>query len=323
MCGSGGAQPADRPETVTPRDVGIGPPQSAAEKAIRAALEKPYTGQLENTPLRKVIGAIAETYQINVALDHRDLGGVGIDGDTPVSYAGNSSTLRSALKQILQELELVWVIQDETLLITTPYEVEDILVTRLYEVQDLVMVPRKKPLLWGPGGLDADFDTLQETITSTIAPDTWDEVGGPGSFQGGSFGGRYLLVVSQSESVHKQIADLFQSMRTVRPPAPAEEKPSDEKTTLHVYRLSADAAGKSDELTAVLKKIVEPESWQQPGVQLEAAADALIIRQTPAVHESIGELLQAMGALAPSLDYYDDGGRSRGFSGGSMGFGFQ
>ncbi len=31
------------------------------------------------------------------------------------------------------------------------------------------------------GGAQADFDTLIELITSTVKPDTWDEVGGPGS----------------------------------------------------------------------------------------------------------------------------------------------
>mgnify|MGYP007044806564 CR=1 FL=1 len=42
-----------------------------------------------------------------------------------------------------------------------------------------------QPLGFGPGGLgggaQADFDTLIELITATIAPDTWDDVGGEGS----------------------------------------------------------------------------------------------------------------------------------------------
>jgi hypothetical protein len=34
-----------------------------------------------------------------------------------------------------------------------------------------------------PGGNQADFDALIDLITATIAPQTWDEVGGPGSIQ--------------------------------------------------------------------------------------------------------------------------------------------
>lgn len=34
------------------------------------------------------------------------------------------------------------------------------------------------------GGVQADFDSLIELITSTIAPQSWDDVGGPGAIQG-------------------------------------------------------------------------------------------------------------------------------------------
>ncbi|QDU93565.1 hypothetical protein Pla8534_13450 [Lignipirellula cremea] len=67
------------------------------------------------------------------------------------------------------------------------------------------------------GGAVADFDPLMELITSTISPDSWDEVGGPGSldgFAGGVYadpagvmrrlvttdGGRSLL------EVHREVA---------------------------------------------------------------------------------------------------------------------
>jgi hypothetical protein len=36
----------------------------------------------------------------------------------------------------------------------------------------------------GGGGAQADFDTLIDLIVATIAPDTWDDVGGDGSIQG-------------------------------------------------------------------------------------------------------------------------------------------
>ena len=36
----------------------------------------------------------------------------------------------------------------------------------------------------GGGGQQADFDTLIELIQSTIAPDTWEEVGGEGAISG-------------------------------------------------------------------------------------------------------------------------------------------
>ncbi len=69
-----------------------------------------------------------------------------------------------------------------------------------------------------PGGLggasQADFDTLIDLITSTIAPQSWDTVGGPGSIEG--FPTNLSLVVSQTQDVHEQIADLLDQLRRLQ-----------------------------------------------------------------------------------------------------------
>jgi len=75
-----------------------------------------------------------------------------------------------------------------------------------------------QPLGSGPGGLgggvQADFDPLIELITTTIAPQSWDEVGGPGSVQG--FDTNLSLVVSQTQDVHEKIADLLEQLRRLQ-----------------------------------------------------------------------------------------------------------
>ncbi len=70
----------------------------------------------------------------------------------------------------------------------------------------------------GPGGLgggaEADFDSLIELITSTVKPTTWDEVGGPGSIA--QFETNLSLVVSQTQEVHEEIADLLDQLRRLQ-----------------------------------------------------------------------------------------------------------
>jgi general secretion pathway protein D len=70
----------------------------------------------------------------------------------------------------------------------------------------------------GPGGVGggsmADFDSLIELITTTVAPQTWDSVGGPGSIA--PFANNLSLVVSQTQEVHEQIADLLQQLRRLQ-----------------------------------------------------------------------------------------------------------
>ena len=69
-----------------------------------------------------------------------------------------------------------------------------------------------------PGGMGgatmADFDTLINLITTTIAPQTWETLGGPGSIEG--FPTNLSLVISQTQEVHEQIADLLDQLRRLQ-----------------------------------------------------------------------------------------------------------
>ncbi|QDU25291.1 Bacterial type II and III secretion system protein [Anatilimnocola aggregata] len=64
------------------------------------------------------------------------------------------------------------------------------------------------------GGVQADFDPLIELITSTIEPDSWQDVGGPGSVSG--FDTNLSLVVSQRQDIHERIADLLEQLRRLQ-----------------------------------------------------------------------------------------------------------
>jgi general secretion pathway protein D len=74
------------------------------------------------------------------------------------------------------------------------------------------------PGFMGPGGMgrgtQPDFDSLTELITSTIAPQSWNEVGGPGAVTG--YENNLSLVVSQTQEVHEQIADLLEQLRRLQ-----------------------------------------------------------------------------------------------------------
>ena len=72
---------------------------------------------------------------------------------------------------------------------------------------------------FGPGGLgggaQADFDSLIELITTTDrSPQSWDDVGGPGSIA--PFETNLSLVVSQTQEVHEEIADLLEQLRRLQ-----------------------------------------------------------------------------------------------------------
>lgn len=64
------------------------------------------------------------------------------------------------------------------------------------------------------GGIQADFDPLMDLIERTIAPDSWEELGGAGRMQ--EFESNLSLVIYQSQEVHEQIQDLLDQLRRLQ-----------------------------------------------------------------------------------------------------------
>ena len=78
---------------------------------------------------------------------------------------------------------------------------------------------RRRPMSGGPGGLggaaSADFDSLIDLIVSTVEHDSWMENGtGEGEIQ--PFPTNLSLVISQTQRVHEQIADLLEQLRRLQ-----------------------------------------------------------------------------------------------------------
>jgi general secretion pathway protein D len=64
------------------------------------------------------------------------------------------------------------------------------------------------------GGGQADFQSLIDLIQSTVAADTWNTVGGQGAIQ--PFTTNLSLVISQTQEVHEEIADLLEQLRRLQ-----------------------------------------------------------------------------------------------------------
>ena len=64
------------------------------------------------------------------------------------------------------------------------------------------------------GGAQADFMSLIELIQQTVQPQTWDAQGGPGAIK--QFETNLSLVISQTQEVHEEIADLLEQLRRLQ-----------------------------------------------------------------------------------------------------------
>ncbi len=188
-----------------------------SEKSIRLALEKTVEVKCTKTPLHEAVQSLEDQVGVELVLDLKALGDVGIEARTPLSYNIAGVKLRSALDLMLRELNLTWAIFRDVLLITSP-DANDVLIrTKVYDVADLPSFQSKK------GAGVVDYDSLIEAITSSVGHGRWDGVGGPGSIRAYDGTGIQVLVVSQTYDLHEQIASLLADIREIRGPWATEE----------------------------------------------------------------------------------------------------
>ena len=190
------------------------PQPSPNEKKILAALEQPTECDFTETPLADVTEYLRSKHDIEIQIDGKSLQEEAVDKNVPVTGQLKNVSLKSALRLILAEHGLTFVIRNEVLLITTKAVAKGELVTRTYPVGDLVAAAG------GPG--DGSFKELLEAITTTIAPSTWKEDGGPGSAK--IVAPAKSIVIFQSYGAHEKILDLLRSLRAAKAKQPAGEK---------------------------------------------------------------------------------------------------
>lgn len=203
----------------------------AAGKTAEERLETKATLVAKEAPLSDLVEVLSTALDGPVVLSHRKLEEAAISLETPVSYNLKNVALKSGLRHVLRELDLTYLIRDDALVITTPEDAGSQLETRVYDCRDLMKLaspvrkviqpePAKPGADIGVPGIPAkatqkkdeagaeggyDISDLIKVMTTTVAPDSWDEVGGPGSIY--DFKG--LVTVSQTQDVHEQVEKLL------------------------------------------------------------------------------------------------------------------
>lgn len=179
---------------------------------VLKALEEPAEFELLDAQLGDFVKQITEKHKISVKLEVAALTADGKGAETILNGKTSGTSLRSALRLYLEEQGLTYVVENDTLLITTKTAAETHESTRIYQVQDLVFTPNDPYLR-------ADFESLRDVITSTVDPETWREAGGTAgeikSFQGP---GIAVLIITHTEEGHEQVEKLLTDLRAARIP---------------------------------------------------------------------------------------------------------
>ena len=182
----------------------------AAERKIREVLNSPTQIEFVETPMKNVVDYLKDLHHIEIQLDEPALKEAGVDDSKPVTRNLKGISLRSALRMVLGDMQLKYVIHDGVLLITSSAkaESEEYMETRAYAVGDLVPTARDES-----GTTSASFGPLKAILTNTVAAKTWADNGGTGAISEIVIGKRPLLVILQTQEVHERIDSALEMLR--------------------------------------------------------------------------------------------------------------
>jgi hypothetical protein len=176
------------------------------ERALNAPIHSPGLNYADRS-LHDVLSHLQDEYGIPIQMDRTALEEAGIEPSSPVTRSLHNISLRSALRLILRNLQLTWIIKDEVLMITTNESAEKDLDTCVYNVHGLVDDSDPKSV-----------KALIDVICSCVATDTWAENGGGHAEVRPLPSG--LLVVSQTAAVQEEVFALLDKIRKMRQSVP-------------------------------------------------------------------------------------------------------
>jgi hypothetical protein len=172
-------------------------PQKRRRKSTpEQALNHETSCEFSETPLSDVVEYLSKLHGVEISLNVRGLDDVGIADDTPVTFNLQGVRLSSALNLILQPLDLTWIVNKDSILITIHEDAESRLTVVSYPVSDLLV--------------DGSLETLIEIVEMHAAAGSWEDQGGHCKLV---IGERGTLNVTQSYAGHQQFREFLADLR--------------------------------------------------------------------------------------------------------------
>jgi hypothetical protein len=286
-----------------------------AEEKIKYQLRRKVTLQLEQATVPQLCAELEKLLDINVILDRKSLEEAAFDSATPIDKIfPQPAELRKALRLTLNDLGLSYVTENDVLLVTTKTAQENQPIVKLYPVGEFI-----RPVGSSPTYDNQDFDSLIQLIQSSIQPTTWKANGGQGDIA--PFQYLDLLVISDTQEVHEQLEDLFGELRKIHAgkaeiaasnetalkrivypivlPRAQQTKTTRDKDNQEITEVTpvGDPQFSMEELSALVKKSIEPASWNDERVSIALLGEKLVITQSQATQRKVAEFLHELEVL--------------------------
>ena len=166
---------------------------------ITEVLSQKSAVNIQRVPLVKVMEELADKHQIPIWINESELNLIGTNSDVEVTLQLPSVSLRSALRLMLQPMDLTYVIRNSVLEITTIDSAEAEPVTSYYDLSWVVVRIE-------------DATALVSAIEQHVDPDVWVANGGTSVI---SCVGQ-IMIVSASHSTQDKVRGMMSKLASMR-----------------------------------------------------------------------------------------------------------
>ncbi|MEL6895371.1 MAG: hypothetical protein AAFP90_04640, partial [Planctomycetota bacterium] len=255
--------------------------ESEYEKRIRAALMKTVSVNYSARPLTDVLDAMQRETKVPIVLDRRSMLAANINTEAPVSLEiPGQIPLQSALRNILDQYDLTYSIENDVLKITTREAARSRTYTLPYPVRDLVIPIPNFPATYDMG-LGGALRQAYQMTSGSFADIQLASASGPG------------LVQNQKQGIDPSVlAQVSGSMMGAKNPLSS-----------GAFDAFGGQGGASladfSSLMQLIQTTIEPDIWlgDQSSMQPYPQNLSLVVNTTSDVHDQIAQLLESLRQL--------------------------
>lgn len=259
--------------------------RTPAEYEIELKLDRPISVEFNQTPMSEAIESIRTLTGLPISYDSASLEAEGISTAKPISEKLTQLSTRNALYLILDKLGLSYVIEYDTVRITTVKKAKGRLFTKVFSVADLVTPIPNFAL---PDYANFDKMLNKNALNSGQAVLQGLNTPGLGGPRGGLPGGTLPGAAATTPGVAGGM--------TLGSGGSLENSPLSSSATL-----APDRGTKHEQLIKLVTSMIRPYSWEGMGgagkVEYFDIGSALVVNQTADVIREIQDLLESLRRL--------------------------
>ena len=250
------------------------------DAAIFKRFAEPQMVNARETPFHEPLGLLASRCGIRLWIDKEALVAEGIDLDQQVTLRLHGTALATVLHKLLDPLQLTFVVEEGTLVVTTLAKANELLSTRVGFTGDIPEARTGSDLL----------TTIQEATSGR-----WEQIDGEG-------GTLWMavpdwLVIRQTQACHLESAELLDDLRQA---AVAPVEAAAPEVELRLYPV-ADATALHD-LVRSLPKLIPTWDADSEHCFVVALGQSLAIKQPVLVHDRLDEIFSALNQAHAKLN---------------------